>query len=317
MAGRTVGAGWGSTPCSSDLCFTWLFLLPHSGQLQGAYQAPLRLASRCRPRVEVPVAEGPPLQLPAGLAIVTQHWCTYSQLSKVVLPAAGFLPEALKAPAAAAAAAPEGMEEQPVAGSLAEASKLAQAAAALAAAEEAELWPLAGPRADGSGSSQPAAAAGAGAEGAAPRPLAAPQQAQQAQQAQQQPAAERQAGARPGPGAGRSDYSVDTTDTDPSSPVGPALQDTATSPAAPAAGAAGGSREAPGEAPCVVQRRGTQFVALQGRRPRYTGAGTGRPWGEAGVWEELHDEAAARWAGRVGPCARPPAALGAAASALW
>ena len=52
----------------------------------------------------------------------------------------------------------------------------------------------------------------------------------------------------------------------------------------------------PGDAslPCVVERRGAEWVAVQGVRPRVTGGHTGIPWGTAGVWDEPCDEAAAR-----------------------
>jgi hypothetical protein len=65
--------------------------------------------------------------------------------------------------------------------------------------------------------------------------------------------------------------------------------------------------------PCTVARQRSEFVAVQGVRPRFTGGDTGIPWGTAGVWDEPYDDEAARWAlllplpplkpRRGGPCA--------------
>jgi hypothetical protein len=38
--------------------------------------------------------------------------------------------------------------------------------------------------------------------------------------------------------------------------------------------------------PCIVRRQGADWVAVQGRKPRYTGGNTGIPWGSYGVWDE-------------------------------
>ncbi|PRW58402.1 DNA polymerase lambda [Chlorella sorokiniana] len=46
--------------------------------------------------------------------------------------------------------------------------------------------------------------------------------------------------------------------------------------------------------PCRVVRRGAEFVAVRGVKPRYTGGDTGIPWGTAGVFDEPYDPAAAR-----------------------
>ena len=46
--------------------------------------------------------------------------------------------------------------------------------------------------------------------------------------------------------------------------------------------------------PCVVVRRGSDWVTVQGRKPRFTGGHTGIPWGSFGVFDEPYDEATAR-----------------------
>jgi DNA polymerase lambda len=38
--------------------------------------------------------------------------------------------------------------------------------------------------------------------------------------------------------------------------------------------------------PCIVRRQGSKWVAIQGRKPKYTGGNTGIPWGSYGVWDE-------------------------------
>lgn len=43
-----------------------------------------------------------------------------------------------------------------------------------------------------------------------------------------------------------------------------------------------------------MERRGAEFVCVQGRLPQFTGGSTGLPWGSFGVWEEPWEEAAAR-----------------------
>jgi hypothetical protein len=45
-----------------------------------------------------------------------------------------------------------------------------------------------------------------------------------------------------------------------------------------------------------VERRGGEFVAVQGVKPQYTGGRTGIPWGSYGVWAEPFDPKAARQA---------------------
>jgi DNA polymerase lambda len=49
-----------------------------------------------------------------------------------------------------------------------------------------------------------------------------------------------------------------------------------------------------GDPPCRVERRGSEFVAVSGVRPTYTGGSTGIPWGSCGVWDEPVDEEGAR-----------------------
>lgn len=61
-----------------------------------------------------------------------------------------------------------------------------------------------------------------------------------------------------------------------------------------------------GPAPhCRVARQASEFVAVQGVKPRFTGGDTGILWGTAGVWDEPYDEEAARWA--TTPHVPPPA----------
>lgn len=64
-------------------------------------------------------------------------------------------------------------------------------------------------------------------------------------------------------------------------PAAPAASDTASQ-----AGAEKGE--------CVVERRGSEFVCVQGSKPRFTGGNTGIPWGTFGVWCEPYDAATAR-----------------------
>ncbi|EFN59186.1 hypothetical protein CHLNCDRAFT_138090 [Chlorella variabilis] len=54
-----------------------------------------------------------------------------------------------------------------------------------------------------------------------------------------------------------------------------------------------------GPAFCRVERRGSEFVAVQGAKPLYTGGDTGIAWGSYGVWQEPYDEAAARQGCRI------------------
>ncbi|KAG7672125.1 hypothetical protein Ndes2526B_g06893 [Nannochloris sp. 'desiccata'] len=44
--------------------------------------------------------------------------------------------------------------------------------------------------------------------------------------------------------------------------------------------------EEKGNEPCIIRRQGSEWVAIQGRKPRYTGGNTGVPWGSYGVWDE-------------------------------
>lgn len=45
--------------------------------------------------------------------------------------------------------------------------------------------------------------------------------------------------------------------------------------------------------PCVVERRGSEWVAVQGEIPRFTGGHTRIPWGSYGQWDEPFDQEAA------------------------
>lgn len=47
-------------------------------------------------------------------------------------------------------------------------------------------------------------------------------------------------------------------------------------------------------ASCIVERRGADWVVVQGHRPAFTGGQTGIPWGAFGVWNEPFDEEKAR-----------------------
>ena len=46
--------------------------------------------------------------------------------------------------------------------------------------------------------------------------------------------------------------------------------------------------------PCVVERRGSEWVAIRGRKPKVTGGSTGIPWGSFAVWDEPFDPGASR-----------------------
>jgi hypothetical protein len=45
---------------------------------------------------------------------------------------------------------------------------------------------------------------------------------------------------------------------------------------------------------CIVERRGLEWIAVQGEKPRFTGGHTGIPWGSYGVWDEPYDEVKAK-----------------------
>ena len=91
-----------------------------------------------------------------------------------------------------------------------------------------------------------------------------------------------------------------------------AQQDTLQPPAMPSAAAEGGEEQqgqqqqgqGQAPAPCRVVRRGSEFVAVQGVKPQYTGGRTGIPWGSYGVWEEPFDPEAARQASKQAVFAR-------------
>lgn len=46
--------------------------------------------------------------------------------------------------------------------------------------------------------------------------------------------------------------------------------------------------------PCVVERRGSDWVAIRGKKPKFTGGHTGIPWGSYGIWDEPFDPGTAR-----------------------
>ena len=85
-----------------------------------------------------------------------------------------------------------------------------------------------------------------------------------------------------------------------------AQQDTLQPPAMPSVAAEGGTEQQQQQqgqqqrgqqlAPCRVERRGSEFVAVRGVKPQYTGGRTGIPWGSCGVWAEPFDPDAARQA---------------------
>ncbi len=58
--------------------------------------------------------------------------------------------------------------------------------------------------------------------------------------------------------------------------------------------AAGQQQAQQAQQACRVVRRGAEFVAIRGVKPRFTGGDTGIPWGTAGVFDEPYDPAAAR-----------------------
>lgn len=52
--------------------------------------------------------------------------------------------------------------------------------------------------------------------------------------------------------------------------------------------------EEKGKEPCIIRRQGSEWVAIQGRKPRYTGGKTGLAWGSYGVWDEPFNREKAR-----------------------